>query len=38
LKHDRAGMWSRRIDREHRVVYEFDEDAIEFVTARFHYE
>jgi toxin YoeB len=38
LKHDRAGMWSRRIDREHRVLYDFDENAIQFVTARFHYE
>lgn len=38
LKHDRAGMRSRRIDREHRMLYEFDEDVIQFVSARFHYE
>lgn len=38
LKHDRAGIWSRRIDREHRVLYQLDENAIQFVSARFHYE
>ena len=26
LKHEYAGCWSRRIDREHRIVYEVSEN------------
>ncbi|HSN47345.1 MAG TPA: Txe/YoeB family addiction module toxin, partial [Flavobacterium sp.] len=26
LKHRLAGLWSRRIDKEHRLVYEIDEE------------
>lgn len=37
LKHDLAGYWSRRIDQEHRLVYEVQEDAIIIVQCRFHY-
>lgn len=28
LKHDFAGFWSRRINREHRIVYAIDEKII----------
>lgn len=28
LKHDFAGFWSRRINREHRIVYAVDEKII----------
>jgi toxin YoeB len=29
LKHNLSGSWSRRIDREHRIVYEvYDKDKI----------
>jgi toxin YoeB len=40
LKHDLAGCWSRRITREHRLVYRIDEDteAIYFLQARYHYQ
>jgi len=38
LKGDLAGLWSRRIDREHRLVYRVKDDAVEIVTCRFHYE
>lgn len=37
LKHDLAGYWSRRIDQEHRLVYEVQEDAIIIVQCRYHY-
>lgn len=37
LKHDYAGFWSRRIDEEHRLVYEVTEDEIIIAQCRFHY-
>ena len=37
LKHDLAGYWSRRIDQEHRLVYEVQDDAIIIVQCRYHY-
>jgi len=37
LKHDLAGMWSRRIDQEHRLVYSFSEDEITIYSCRYHY-
>jgi toxin YoeB len=37
LKHDLSGCWSRRIDKEHRLVYEVLEDKIRILSCRFHY-
>ena len=37
LRHDLAGQWARRIDREHRLVYEVSADRVLFVAARYHY-
>jgi len=37
LKGDLAGFWSRRIDREHRLVYRVTPDALEIVACRYHY-
>lgn len=37
LKHDLAGCWSRRIDNEHRLVYEVKEDKIIVLACRYHY-
>lgn len=37
LKHDFAGCWSRRIDAEHRLVYEVTEVKIRILACRFHY-
>lgn len=37
LKHDLAGCWSRRIDQEHRLVYQVLEDKIRILACRFHY-
>ena len=33
-----AGVWSRRITQEHRLVYRVLDDRIDFLQARFHYE
>jgi len=37
LKHELAGCWSRRIDREHRLVYEVKDDKIRILACRYHY-
>lgn len=37
LKHQLRGCWSRRIDNEHRLVYEVIKDTIMIVSCRFHY-
>jgi toxin YoeB len=37
LKHQLAGWWSRRIDREHRFVYRVTEQALEIANLRNHY-
>jgi toxin YoeB len=37
LKHDLLGCWSRRIDAEHRIVYEALEDKIVIHSLRGHY-
>jgi len=37
LKHDLQGYWSRRIDREHRLVYKVDGDTIFVASCRYHY-
>jgi toxin YoeB len=37
LKHNWTGYWSRRIDREHRLVYKYKEEIITIVQCRYHY-
>ena len=37
LKHNWSGYWSRRIDREHRLVYKVAENQIFIVQCRYHY-
>lgn len=37
LKHELAGTWSRRIDQEHRMVYEVEENRIVILSLRGHY-
>jgi toxin YoeB len=37
LKYDLAGYWSRRIDREHRLVYSYQDNEILIISCRFHY-
>ena len=37
LKHLAAGVWSRRITQEHRLVYLVSDDRIDFLQGRYHY-
>jgi len=37
LKHELSGCWSRRIDQEHRLVYQVKEDKIRILACRYHY-
>jgi toxin YoeB len=37
LKHLGSGVWSRRIDQEHRLVYSVDADIIRILQCRYHY-
>ena len=40
LRYQLAGLWSRRIDQEHRLIYAWDEDAqtLTVLQCRYHYE
>ena len=38
LKYDLAGLWSRRIDREHRLVYKVESAELFIYSCRFHYD
>jgi toxin YoeB len=38
LKYIAVSTWSRRIDLEHRLVYQVDDNRIVFLQARYHYE
>lgn len=37
LRFNLQGQWSRRIDREHRLVYSVEKNRIVIHTCRFHY-
>ena len=37
LKGDYSGWWSRRIDREHRLVYRVEGDTLIIAQCRYHY-
>ncbi|PPF89705.1 Txe/YoeB family addiction module toxin [Subtercola sp. Z020] len=37
LRYERAGVWSRRITAEHRLVYEVRGDLVLIWQCRFHY-
>jgi toxin YoeB len=41
LRENLAGWWSRRIDREHRLIYRIagkgDDQVLEIMQCRFHY-
>ncbi len=37
LRHQPTGTWSRRLNKEHRVVYMVLDDRISFLQARYHY-
>jgi toxin YoeB len=37
LKYLGPGVWSRRLNEEHRVVYLVRHDRVDFLQARYHY-
>ena len=37
LKHELAGCWSKRIDNEHRLVYQVLPEKIRVLACRYHY-
>jgi len=37
LKHELKDYWSRRIDKEHRLVYSFMEDELLIISCKYHY-
>ncbi|MBN8733848.1 MAG: Txe/YoeB family addiction module toxin [Acidobacteria bacterium] len=37
LRHELSGCWSRRINQEHRLVYQVFADKIRILACRFHY-
>jgi toxin YoeB len=38
LKHKYKGLWSRRIDGEHRLIYKVKDEEILIAKCRFHYD
>ncbi len=38
LKHNLKGKWSRRINQEHRLVYEVKDNTILILSCKFHYD
>lgn len=37
LKHELVGCWSKRIDEEHRLVYQVLNEKIRMLARRYHY-
>jgi len=37
LKYQLKGCWSRKIDQEHRLVYQVTEEKIRILACRYHY-
>ena len=38
LKNELSGWWSKRIDGEHRLVYQVDDESLIIAQAKGHYE
>lgn len=37
LRYQLQGCWSRRINGEHRIIYEVIEDTVRIIACRYHY-
>ena len=37
LKYELSGIWSRRINQEHRLVYSVEDEIVTILSCRFHY-
>ena len=38
LKYELSGLWSRRINKEHRLVYVLEDDSVKIVSCLTHYD
>lgn len=38
LKYDLSGFWSRRIDLEHRLIYQYQDEEVLIYACKFHYD
>lgn len=38
LKYDLSGLWSRRIERDHRLVYQVIKNELYIYSCRYHYD
>ena len=38
LKYKYSGLWSRKINSEHRLIYEITDEQINIISCRFHYD
>jgi len=38
LKYLAPGVWSRRLNQEHRIVYLVRDERVDFLQARYHYQ
>ena len=38
LRHALSGYWSRRINKQHRIVYKIKENSLFIAQLRYHYE
>ncbi len=38
LRHNRQGFWSRRITKEHRLIYKVTKEAIIVIACKYHYD
>jgi toxin YoeB len=37
LKYELAGLWNRRINKEHRLVYKVTSNSIIIISCKYHY-
>ncbi len=37
LRYELQGCWSRRINQEHRLVYQVEKKLLQIISVRFHY-
>ena len=37
LKNELSGYWSRRIDKEHRLVYKLENNNLYIIACKYHY-
>lgn len=37
LKYELAGCWSRRINHEHRLIYQVNDLGLSIISCRYHY-